>query len=306
MLKRIALLSMILMGCATVGEKKEIRPSTSAKPSTETYTDRIISVKVDAIPIKDPNSPVWLGAPLTTLNITPQNIITPKQGKGTIKQIKVRSIYTDSELGILITWKDETKDVYDYSDHFCDKVAVQFPLDNKNLPSFMMGNMGGRVHIVEWKAVWQEDVERGYVDINDIYPNYWTDVYWYVNSGEDSVRLEPPRIEEFKDPEAFKFIPAYAARNSDMKIERSWPVMEYSAEGFGTLTPQHRQDAKGWGIYENGEWKVVIVVPRSASDAYNAQIYDKTSVAFAVWDGSNKDRGSRKGYTMWIPLELRK
>ena len=81
--------------------------------------------------------------------------------------------------------------------------------------------------------------------------------------------------------------------------------MEYSAEGFGTLTAQRRQDAKGWGIYKEGRWYVVIVVPRASADQNNAPIYRKTSVAFAVWDGSNKDRGSRKNYTMWIPVELK-
>jgi len=232
-----------------------------------------------------------------------------KEGGKTLKPSSEK--YTDKIVAVkvdkipfLLSWEDRTKDIYDYTDRFTDKVAVQFPLDPENLPSYMMGNRGGRVHIVMWKALWQEDVERGYVDVNDIYPNYMVNMYPYVNMGEDTVYLEPPRITEFSSL-ALMFLPGYAAGNPDIDLQRKWPVMEYSAEGFGTLTAQRRQDAKGWGIYKEGRWYVIIVVPRASADENNAPIYKRTSVAFAVWDGSSKDRGSRKNYTMWIPVELK-
>lgn len=301
-MKRVLLfgLSLLIAGCATAQKEG----GKTLKPSSEKYTDKIVAVKVDKIPLKNPSAAEWLAAPTTTLKMLPQIIITPKQPQQSVKDLTVKAVYTDREFALLLSWEDRTKDIYDYTDRFTDKVAVQFPLDPENLPSYMMGNRGGRVHIVMWKALWQEDVERGYVDVNDIYPNYMVNMYPYVNMGEDTVYLEPPRITEFSSL-ALMFLPGYAAGNPDIDLQRKWPVMEYSAEGFGTLTAQRRQDAKGWGIYKEGRWYVIIVVPRASADENNAPIYKRTSVAFAVWDGSSKDRGSRKNYTMWIPVELK-
>ncbi len=291
---------LIFLSCATPKGGKEKASITEME-----FKDKVVAIYVDEIPLKDPNANEWNLAPKTIINLLPQNIIVPKKTVGEPKPLEVRAIYTDKEVAFLLTWEDKTEDIFDFSNRFTDKVAIQIPLNPNDLPSYMMGNIGGRVYIVEWKALWQWDVEKGYADINDIYPNYWVDFYWFVNDGKDTIRTEPPKISEFKDRRAFSFIPAYSAGNPDMVINKKWPVMEFSAEGFGTLTPHKHQDARGWGVYDNGKWKVIISIPRVPSDENNAQIYKGTSVAFAVWNGSEGDRGSRKSYSMWIPLELK-
>ncbi len=272
----------------------------------------IVAPYVDTIPLRDPSSAIWKQARPVTLKLLPQNIIPPHLPQQTVGEITVRALYSDLWVALLVEWKDPTRDVYTLPDGFPDQVAVQFPvrLNGGAPPSFMMGNPGGRVHIVQWKALWQEDVEQGYVSQRDIYPNMWVDQYWFVDAPQRGPRREvppyPPDIEDFTDPRAFEWIPGYQAHNPDITFVRREPVREFTAEGFGTLAPQQIQEARGWGIYDpqTRTWRVVIAVPRVSEDANNTSFSRRNFVSFAVWNGSAHDRGSRKAYVPWVPLIL--
>ena len=43
--------------------------------------------------------------------------------------------------------------------------------------------MGGRnlpVEILHWKGIWQKDLDEHFQDVQDLHPNYWTDLYWFA------------------------------------------------------------------------------------------------------------------------------
>ena len=272
----------------------------------------IVARYVPEIPFRDPVNKVWKQAKSVEINLLPQTVVPPHLLEQTVKTIRVRALYNDLWVALLLEWKDDTRDVYTLPDGFPDQVAVQFPVDMVNgaPPSFMMGNPGGRVHIVQWKALWQEDVEKGYVSQRKLFPNMWVDQYWFVDAPYRGPRREvppyPPDITEFKDPRAFEWIPGYAAHNPDVSFSREEPVREYTAEGFGTLSPQQIQEARGWGVYDEKRrvWQVIIAVPRVSEDAQNANFGGRSFVSFAVWNGSQGNRGSRKAYAPWVPLIL--
>ena len=64
-------------------------------------------------------------------------------------------------------------------------------------------------------------------------------------------------------------------------------VME--AQGRGT-TRRTGTAFPGRSVYENGGWSAVLQLPAPAPD---------TPLAFAIWNGSQKDRDGRKYFSVW-------
>lgn len=264
---------------------------------------------VEKIPFKEPYSPIWEKIEPIEINLLPQNVVAPMLKESTISKLKIRAIHNSEYIAFLLEWIDNTKDAIVNVDKFSDQVAIQFPTDPKAPGSFMMGQKNNRVHIIHWKAMWQEDIEKGYKDVGEIYPNYWVDLYWKDHPhifGEGEVPNSPPHIIEFSSPVIEKFIPGFGVRNPLSVLNRSEPVEELMAEGFGTLTTQPNQNAKGWGEWKDGKWRVIISRPKVSDDPIDAPITEETFVAFAVWDGSKKNVGARKNFSTWIKMILKK
>lgn len=256
-----------------------------------------------AAPVKDPKSPLWNQAKEVKLPLLPQNFVVPGITQVTVPYIRVRSLADGNYLALLLTWDDSTRNVEVDVDRFCDQVAVMFPLDPSHPPSFMMGNKKGRVHIIHWKARWQEDLDRGYQDVQTLYPNYWVDLYFFHDrvlyaEGE----IQEPGVGEFKTPEALNYMPGIYARNPVSQLQRKEPVEELTADGYGTLTTQYKQNGKGRGIWEEGVWKVVLARPLFSDDPLDAPLPEKTFLAVAVWEGNSGNVGARKNVTSWVPL----
>ncbi|HUK57139.1 MAG TPA: ethylbenzene dehydrogenase-related protein [Nitrospiria bacterium] len=78
-------------------------------------------------------------------------------------------------------------------------------------------------------------------------------------------------------------------------------VKDMSAKGFGTLAVQPQQDVKGKGAYKNGEYRVVFSRSLIDNDPEDAQfpLGKFQNIAFAVWDGSNNEKGAQKAVTSW-------
>lgn len=80
------------------------------------------------------------------------------------------------------------------------------------------------------------------------------------------------------------------------------------ADGFGTLTRASVQDVTGKGVYANGTWTVVLsrALKTKAEDGIHLDGVRTVPMAFAVWDGANRERDGFKAVTMeWQTLEFR-
>lgn len=258
----------------------------------------------ETAPVRDPEHPLWERVPGITVPLLPQNFVAPSLTKPTVTSLTVKALRDREDLAILLIWKDPTRDLTVDVDRFCDQVAVMFPLDPTQPPSFMMGNKGGQVHILHWKARWQDDLDRGYQDVQTLYPNYWVDLYFFhdrVHFAEGEIP-EEPSLRYFRTPEALNYMPGIYARNPVSTLNRQEPVEELMAQGYGSLTTQPKQNARGKGVWKKGEWKVVLSRPLVSDDPLDAPLPGQTFVAFAVWDGSARNVGARKMVTAWFPL----
>lgn len=269
----------------------------------------ITSKKVSVVPEKDVKSEVWNNAPSTTVNVLPQNVTNPMLLTPSVKNIQVKSINDGQNIAFLLEWTDSTRDAIVDADKFSDQCAIQLPLNPAVPPSFMMGNKNGKVHIINWKAVWQDDIEKGFRDVKDAYPNYWTDIYPMHEKKGDGTNGKHARdisAAEIASSNGKNFMHGAYAGNPMSIFDRKVPCEEAMAEGFGTLTTQPNQNAGAWGIWENNTWKVIFVRPMNSADGDDAPLADKTKIAFALWNGNAENISGKKHYAMWTDLSIEK
>ena len=312
---------------ATAATKKPAitPPSTATKPSAKT-TNKPTVVKQDdewidaeyklkSYPVqqelnpKDLNAAFWSKIEALKLPVSPQTLAYPTLQMPSIDYLTVKSVYRPMEVAFLIEWNDSSKSNEVDVVKFCDQFAVEFPLNTKVIPSYMMGNKDGMVHIVHWKAIWQEDCEKGFQDVQVKYPNMWVDVYPGLESYLDrSKRVYAQDItsEMIVETHATGNMPGTYSHNPMSQIKRKYPVEEANAEGFGTLATQETQQAKAWAEWKDGKWKLCVVVPVNTGNRYKATFTDRTKVAFALWDGGFQNIGGRKHFIPWVDLFFQK
>ncbi len=250
-----------------------------------------------AIPA-DPGWSGWKAAPSIGVTLGPQAIAQPWNLSPSIKRLTVKAVHNGGWIAFLLTWKDATKNSVMYTDTFRDAVALMVPV-GKTAP-IIMGGPKERALILHWKADWQEDIDKTFQDVAQLYPNAWFDWYPFAPG-------EPPYdIRDWTNPEARRYLTGWVLGNPRSQPDKRTAVEEQIAEGFSTLTTNERQSAVGKGVYANGEWRVVIARPLATGDP-NDPAWGPGKVipvAFAAWDGGAGEIGARKGISDWITVKL--
>jgi hypothetical protein len=242
-------------------------------------------------PIVDPASRVWRDARPVTVAMLPQTVALPHKPDPAVRELVVRAVHNGGWLAFLIEWKDASRSDRIILDDFGDQVAVQLPIDSKTTPSPMMGNPGGRVNIMQWRAAFQKDIDDGHAPtIQELYPNAWSDFYPDDVLGATDAR------------------PYTGALGVENPISRgvASPVLDQMAEGWGSMTVKPDQAALGKGVWKDGVWRVVITRPMVSDDLNAPRLTPgaRTVAAFAVWEGGHREVGARKAWAPWIPLVL--
>lgn len=254
----------------------------------------------------DPFAPAWRRArqqaiPLRTLWLRDRQI----------PAVRVAAVHNGLEIAFLLEWNDPVADVAALGvDQFRDAVAVQFPLRAAALhahghpePSYAMGEKDNAVNIWHWKSDWQLDVAR-YRDREDRFARVVVDDTPFVRDGRSSSPDAAIAPADRHDP---AFLTGRAAGNP-MSRARASAVENLSATGVGTITsqPAATQVVRGEGRWADGRWRVVVVRPLRTPNASDAQFApgEASAVAFAVWDGAERDRNGQKAVSVWQRLVL--
>ena len=99
-----------------------------------------------------------------------------------------------------------------------------------------------------------------------------------------------------------------ADAGSEVAIPHRSPVEDANARGFGTLKsqPASGQNVSGKGIWRDGSWSVIFLRDLKSKEADDVKLAvgKPVPVAFAVWDGQNRDRNGRKVVSNWHKLIL--
>lgn len=252
--------------------------------SSQTVT--LVAKQADAeVPLDDPFDRVWKSANPIEAPLSGQQVIQPRGGGN--RTVTARALHDNDRLYVLLEWQDDTEDLLlSRQTEFTDAVAVQFPVsEGESVPSFCMGDPTAPVNVWQWKGAWQNDIDQGYVDIQDVYPNVQVDSY------------------PFEDEDVF--FPARSVGNIFAEPDRTTPVDNLLAGSFGTLTQADDQIVDGSGEWRDGSWRVLFARDLDSGEGYaRFSVNESTNVAFAVWDGSENERNGIKSVSQFLTLTL--
>jgi hypothetical protein len=274
-----------IAGVAAAVEANKPEPAVEGQPIVAGFVD-------GELPETDPGDGAWADAGRVLVPLVAQQIAQPFLEKAGVSELHVRALNNAVDVALLLEWDDDAIDDLDGIRRYHDAVAVQLPTrEGSTPPALTMGAQGTPVHILQWRATWQRDIDSdGKTGVDQIYPEVVHDVM------PDDVL--PPKV-------ANLYWVGREAGNPLSQTVRSTPVEEVVAEGFGSVTHLANQSARGHGVNEDGRWRVVVALPSARAGVGGALAPGTTwPVAFAVWLGSEENRGGRKHISNWQSLQI--
>jgi hypothetical protein len=260
-------------------------PAVTGQPIVASYVAR-------ALPVDDPEAGVWHDAQRVEVPLLAQQIVQPYLEQAAVHALDVRALTNGTELAFLLEWEDDSVDDLDGIRRYHDAVAVQLPTAaGAAPPALTMGAPGVPVHILQWRATWQRDIDSdGKTGVDQIYPEVVHDVM-----PDDILPKETAAL----------YWVGREVGNPLSQVFRTTPVEEVVAEGFGSVTHLPTQSARGVGVHSGDGWRVIVSVPTNRAGVGD-ELAAGTAwpVAFAVWLGSEENRGGRKHISNWQTLQL--
>ena len=255
----------------------------------EHTTDKLVAHYVAGALPPDPQDGAWGDYASVEVPLQPQQMAVPMLPQVAVPTLRVRALQNGQRIAFQVRWPDADEDDIEAMARFKDAVAVELPT-TREIPASSMGQPGGPVHILLWRASWQRDVDRGRQHVEDAFPNMYAG----------------PRPEDLMTQEQAKvYYPGVFSGNLLSAGSRATPIEELSAVGFGSLTTQDEQKGDGQGVRASDGWSVVLSTEMKGAEG-RARLAggQRTKVAFAVWNGGAGNRGSRKQWADWINLSV--
>lgn len=129
---------------------------------------------------------------------------------------------------------------------------------------------------------------------------------------EDAVAIQLPVTipEEMEKPyfgmgDSSHPVNVWQWKSGTAKAEQSIKVMD--ATGFKNIKARDKADVTAKGEYNKGTWKVMMKRPLKTDNKDDMQFEEGkfTPIAFATWDGTNGEKGSKHTITTWYWILLK-
>ena len=78
--------------------------------------------------------------------------------------------------------------------------------------------------------------------------------------------------------------------------------LQFTGKGSADIAPNDTGDLTGVASYDQGEWSVIFKRPLRAGSGAPFTPGEFMPIAFSVWDGFSRERGNRRGLTLWYSL----
>src|SRR5690606_4926381 len=173
------------------------------------------------------------------------------------------------------------------SEAFEDGAAVQLYRGQAE-PFLGMGSNDAPVDVWFWDA----DRQAGESAAEKVYPRAVVDVFPF--SEEAATTAELGRLGARMADQPVLSLTARAAGNLIVPAEKGAGGSSLRVGGPGSMTFRlpRNQSVQAQGSWDKQRWAVVMSRPLSAADAQELALRpgEKISAAFAVWDGSHRDR----------------
>jgi mono/diheme cytochrome c family protein len=79
-------------------------------------------------------------------------------------------------------------------------------------------------------------------------------------------------------------------------------AIQFTGKGSASVTPKDAKDLTSVANYDQGEWSVIFKRPLAAASGAKFSVGEFMPMAFSVWDGFSRERGSRRGLSLWYSL----
>jgi mono/diheme cytochrome c family protein len=86
-------------------------------------------------------------------------------------------------------------------------------------------------------------------------------------------------------------------------LARSAPL-QFTGKGSADIAPNDTGEVTGVAKYDQGEWSVIFKRPLRATSGAAFSPGQFLPIAFSVWDGFSRERGNRRGLSVWYSIYL--
>jgi mono/diheme cytochrome c family protein len=80
--------------------------------------------------------------------------------------------------------------------------------------------------------------------------------------------------------------------------------LQFTGKGSADIAPNDTGDVTGVASYDQGEWSVIFKRPLRPTAGAPFTTGEFMPIAFSVWDGASRERGNRRGLTVWESVYL--
>ncbi len=259
--------------------------------------EKIVVRKVESIP-ETGQAEAWSSAESVSLRMTPlwwRNDADP--------DLVVQALHDGTTLAVRLSWRDETPDRHAArSESFEDAIAMEVYRGDAE-PFLGMGGPKSPIDVWYWDADRQttpDSIEREY-------PRIVADIYPFSETAVQTAEYDRPGTKQEAQPKLS--LPALASGNQIVPRGAMPAASTLAVGGPGSVTFRmpRSQIVAARGEWSDGRWSVVMhrsLAVQADEEGVALEPGERTSVAFAVWDGSQQDRDGKKLITIWQDLEL--
>jgi mono/diheme cytochrome c family protein len=219
--------------------------------------------------------------------------------------LRVQAAHDGKHLALQLSWNDAEPDRHALrSEAFKDAVAIEL-YRGPNEPFVGMGARDAPADVWMWDA----DRASGGGDVESANPRMVVDAYPITEALVSGAEYGRPTTKSAA--QAKVTLPAVAAGNQIAPTDGAPTAASLESIGPGSLTFRlpRNQLVQSQGQWRNGRWEVTLtrVLQMPPGDAgVPLEPGSRVSIAFAVWNGSQRDRDGQKLITIWQDLVLEK
>lgn len=267
-----------------------------ARATTVLNRERIHVRRVSASP-DSPDTSAWNELETTRLRTTP---LWWRDEFPT--SIEVRAVHDGKSIAFQLSWADAIADQHTgKTESFRDAVAVEL-FRGLTEPFLGMGSVAAPIDVWLWSA--GRNVPH---DLEDVNPNVVVDQYPFSEQLVDTAEYK--RAGTLTAQQNPLSLPALAIGNQNVpsSATRYGSALATAGPGTATFRPPVNQSVETQGVWKDGRWYVVLKRNLSVSEPQQGLTLEagqRTSAAFALWDGARRDRGAQKVITIWQDLVI--
>ena len=256
---------------------------------------------VVAKPVEDPidlarGSASFASAPIARFPILGQVTEPGRSFSPPVTSVTLQAIYDTESIAVLVRWHDMTSE--------------------------KSGKNGPTLPVPPEEEAFAAPAAPGAVDASDPFAQDAAAPAAQAPAdpfAEDTVGAAPAAPSEFSDAVAIQIpvaAPAGARKPYFMFGDAQNPVdlwffdlarsepLQFVGRGSADIAANDTGDVTGAASYDQGEWSVIFKRPLRASTGAPFLPGQFMPVALSVWDGYSRERGNRRGLTVWQSLYL--